>query len=199
MHRTARSYVLCAFLVTALLPLVGCSSSKPVADSGFVAGDGSIIVLPADQRQPAPNFTGTTLDGTPLSLRDTSGKVTVVNVWASWCGPCRSEAPSLEAVWKQYDSAGTVQFLGLNTRDSPTSARTFVQKLGITYPSIVDSDGQIQLLFRDTLPPQAIPSTVIIDAEGRVAARALGVISESSLRGLIEPLVTEKTLATEKQ
>ena len=82
-----------------------------------------------------------------------------------------------------------MQFVGLDTRDSDVSARAFTERFGITYPNVIDRDGQLQLLFGDSLPPQAIPSTLVIDKQGRVAARALGKVSESSLRGMIEPLM----------
>ena len=82
-----------------------------------------------------------------------------------------------------------MQFVGLDTRDSDVPARAFVERFGIGYPNVIDQDGRLQLLFGDSLPPQAIPSTLVIDPEGRVAARALGKVSESSLRGMIEPLL----------
>lgn len=86
-------------------------------------------------------------------------------------------------------------FVGLDTRDSVTAAQAFVDRYGLTYPQVRDEDGRLQLLFRDTLPPQAIPSTVVVDRDGRVAARLLGRVSESSLRGVIEPLVAESSAA----
>ena len=112
----------------------------------------------------------------------------VLNVWASWCAPCRAEAPTLAALSAELEGTG-VQFVGLDTRDSDVPARAFVERFGIGYPNVIDPDGRLQLLFGDSLPPQAIPSTLVIDPEGRVAARALGKVSESSLRGMIEPLL----------
>jgi thiol-disulfide isomerase/thioredoxin len=165
-------------------------SSPANSDTSFVAGDGSIVVLDPADRIAAPAFTGTTLDGAPISSADFPGDVLVVNVWASWCGPCRAEAPTLERLAGQFDGKG-VQFIGLNTRDSDTSARSFVSNFAITYPNIIDRDGLLQLGFRDSLPPQAIPSTLVIDPEGRVAARVLGEVSESSLRGVIETVNDE--------
>ena len=78
-------------------------------------------------------------------------------------------------------------------RDSDVSARAFVNRFKIPYPNVIDRDGQLQLLFGDSLPPQAIPSTLVIDSEGRVAARALGKVSESSLRAMVEPLLAART------
>ncbi|MEI7630840.1 MAG: TlpA disulfide reductase family protein, partial [Actinomycetes bacterium] len=180
---------------SALFLITACGGSEPAspvgADAGFVAGDGSIVVLPVAERQPAPALTGPTLDGGTFDLGMAKGQVVLINVWASWCGPCRAEAPALEAAWLKF-AEEDVQFIGLNTRDSPKSAGAFANRFKVTYPSLIDTDGQLQLLFRDTLPPQAIPSTLIIDRQGRVAARALGTVSESSLRALIEPLLKEQ-------
>ncbi len=169
----------------ALLALTACSGKEPAAGSGFVAGDGSLVVIDEAQRQPAPDITGTTLDGKPFSLAALRGKVAVLNVWASWCAPCRAEAPVLEKTW-QAQQGNDVQFVGLDTRDSDTSALAFIRKFGITYPNVIDRDGALQLRFSGTLPPQAIPSTLVVDTEGKVAARALGKVSESTLLGMIE-------------
>lgn len=169
----------------ALLALTACGGSAAETGSGFVAGDGSLVVIDESQRQPAPDITGTTLDGSAFSLAELRGKTTVLNVWASWCAPCRAEAPVLEKVW-QAQQGDDVAFIGLDTRDSDTAALSFVRKFGITYPNVIDRDGALQLRFSDTLPPQAIPSTIVIDDQGRVAARALGKVSESTLLGMID-------------
>ena len=183
-------------LAGVLLALAGCGSTDAApaqgADSGFVAGDGSIVVLPEDERVPAPDLSGPTLDGGTFTLADHRGEVVVLNVWASWCAPCRAEAPTLAALSAELEDSG-VQFVGLDTRDSDVPARAFVERFGIGYPNVIDPDGRLQLLFGDSLPPQAIPSTLVIDPEGRVAARALGKVSESSLRGMIEPLLPTAT------
>jgi thiol-disulfide isomerase/thioredoxin len=170
-----------------MLGVVGCSSAgaeEAVPGTGFVAGDGSIVVLSEDERVAAPDLVGTTLDGDEFRLADHRGKPVVLNVWASWCAPCRAEAPDLAAVAEELGES--VQFVGLDTRDSDDTARSFVRRFGVPYPNVIDRDGRLQLLFGDSLPPQAIPSTVVIDPEGRVAARALGRVSESSLRAMIE-------------
>lgn len=190
--RRAVAAAACAVFIVIGLSACGNSDSGQGADSGFVAGDGSLVVLPVSQRQPAPDLVGTTLDGEQFTLADHLGEVVVMNVWASWCAPCRAEAPTLVAAAEDLGPKG-VQFVGLDTRDSDTSARGFVDTFTIPYPNLIDRDGRLQLLFADTLPPQAIPSTLVIDKEGRVAARALGRVSESSLRGIVEPLLAEKS------
>jgi thiol-disulfide isomerase/thioredoxin len=183
-------------VVVLMLLLSGCGSSDdgaggglagPVADSGFVAGDGSIVILPVDDRPAAPDLAGPTPDGGTFRLVEHLGAVAVRNIWAPWCAPCRAEAPALAALAEEFDGRG-VQFAGLDTRDSDVPARAFVERFAIPYPNVIDSDGRLQLLFADSLPPQAIPSTVVIDPQGRVAARALGKVSEASLRGIIEQL-----------
>lgn len=184
LRRSARHLLVTAIVI---LLLSGCSSEQAgaAADAGFVAGDGSIVVLDPSQRAIAPAVTGVTLDGQSFDLASLRGEVVVLNVWASWCAPCRSEAPTLQGLWSELQDDG-VRFIGLDTRDSPAAAKAFIDRFGITYPNVVDEDGRIQLLFRDTLPPQAIPSTVVIDQQGRVAARLLGEVSEASLRGVID-------------
>ena len=182
-------------LVAVGLLVSGCGDTAEadagaVPEAGYVAGDGSIVLLAPDERVDAPEVTGPTLDGGTFSLDDHRGEVVVINVWASWCAPCRAEAPTLAALAEELEPQG-VTFVGLDTRDSDTSARVFVERFGIGYPNVIDRDGQLQLLFSDTLPPQAIPSTLVIDREGRVAGRVLGRASESALRGLLEPILDE--------
>ena len=173
-------------VAAAALALTACSGAEADSSgSGFVGGDGSIVVIDSDDRRPAPALVGTTLDGESYSLADDRGDIVVLNVWASWCAPCRAEAPELQEVWTDVQDDG-VQFIGLNTRDANVAAQRFVETMGLTFPSIQDTDGRLQLLFADSLPPQAIPSTLVIDREGRVAARMLGKVSAATLRGVID-------------
>ncbi|MFW6092175.1 MAG: TlpA family protein disulfide reductase, partial [Actinomycetota bacterium] len=118
------------------------------------------------------------------------GEIVVLNVWGSWCPPCRKEAPALQAVHEDLADEG-VRFVGVNTRDDEVAALAFEEEFGITYPSVVDPDGRRMLAFRDTLPPNAIPTTLVIDRDGEMAARVLGEITESSLRGLLTDLIGE--------
>jgi len=167
----------------------GCAQSSNTASAGsetnFVAGDGSIEVVQVEKRVPAPDFTLPTLSGADFTLSKQLGKVVVMNVWASWCAPCRAEAPALQDVWEESDQK-KVQFVGLDTRDSDTAAQNFVDRYGISYPQAIDPEARVQLLFRDTLPAQAIPSTLIVDAKGNVAARILGATTEAALRSVID-------------
>lgn len=182
----------------ALIALSGCAATSEADTTttsdgtGFVAGDGSIVLLEPDRRYVAPDLIGTTIDGERFALAEERGDIVVLNVWASWCAPCRAEAPILQQAYEEFKDEG-VEFVGLDTRDSDASARTFINRFGITYPNVVDPDGRLQLLFADSLPPQAIPSTIVIDRRGRVAARMLGAVSISELRGVIEPLLAEST------
>lgn len=179
-------------LALVALALTACANDPATtsSDTGFVAGDGSVVVLDAADRAAAPKIMGTTLDGKPWSSQGALGDVLVLNVWASWCAPCRAEAPDLQSAWAATEGDG-VQFVGLNTRDSDAAARAYVERFGITYPSVIDTDGTLQLQFRDTLPPQAIPSTLIVDRKGRVAARFLGVIDETTLSTVVRDVAAE--------
>ncbi|MCL8252692.1 TlpA family protein disulfide reductase [Aeromicrobium fastidiosum] len=156
--------------------------------TGFVSGDGSeaITTVDAADREKAPVLEGEGLDGRPLSTADFAGKTIVVNLWGPWCPPCRAEAPALDEVAQEYASKD-VQFVGILTRTKdPTSAIAFNRNKGITYPSFADQGGKLELGFNDSLPTLAIPTTWIIDSEGRVAARVIDKISASTLANLID-------------
>jgi thiol-disulfide isomerase/thioredoxin len=155
-------------------------------DQGFVSGSGIITAVdPADREEPG-EVAGETLDGDQVSLADYAGKVVVVNVWGSWCGPCRKEAPMLAEASRDL-AKDDVVFLGINTRDqSQAAAQAFVRRFDIPYPSLYDPDGRTLLSFRDSLAMSSIPSTVVVDAEGRAAGRVLGELSRGTLDGLVE-------------
>lgn len=182
-------------IVAAVLVTSACGRDAPgragnAADGGYSVSDESIVLVAPADRHAAPDISGTTLEGDSWSLSSYRGNVVVINIWASWCAPCRAEAPALKAVSEDLADEGVV-FVGLNTRDSDTSARAFEKSFGINYPSVIDTDGQLQLRFAADVSPAAIPSTIVIDRQGRVAGRILGRASESTLRALIEPLVPE--------
>jgi thiol-disulfide isomerase/thioredoxin len=181
-----RPPVLVASALAALALAGGCSAS-PSTEGGYVSGDGSVsMVAAADRRAPSGEVAGETIDGREVSLADLRGQVVVMPVWGSWCGPCRKEAPMLASVAERLRPEG-VAFLGLNVRDlDQAQARAFVRNAGIGYPSLYDPSGETMLAFHDTLPPQAIPSFLFLDEDGRIAARVLGEISRSTLLGVVD-------------
>jgi thiol-disulfide isomerase/thioredoxin len=182
---TRRTRVLAAIGAFALL--AGCSGAgNRGTTDGFVSGDGSITRIDADQREKAPVLEGDDLEGRPLSTADFAGKTIVVNVWGPWCAPCRAEAPALDKVAEEYADKD-VQFVGILSRtDNPDNAIAFNRKYGVTYPSFADQGGSLELGFNDSLPTLAIPTTWIIDSEGRVAVRVLDKVSASTLANLID-------------
>lgn len=175
-------------LVVALLALLlsACVGGvEDTGDDGFISGSGEITFIDPGKRKPAPELSGTDLDGEQISSADYAGKVLVVNLWGSWCAPCRKEAPALAKASAELADQN-VQFLGLLTKDDPASAKAFNAKFGIDYPSIDDASGRNQAAFADSLPSVAIPTTWVIDAKGRVAARVMGELSDATLRGLVD-------------
>ncbi|KUJ68148.1 redoxin domain-containing protein [Streptomyces albus subsp. albus] len=179
--------------VTAVLALAGCGAGGGgAAEGGNFQGSGPIGTVRADERRPAPDLSGTTLQGKPLDVADYRGQVVVVNLWASQCGPCRREAPSLAKVAKDTKARG-VRFVGINTSDgSREGAARFEQGFGVPYPSLYDPMGRIVLRFpKGSINPQAIPATVVLDRKGRIAARALMPLTEGELRTVLKPLIAE--------
>lgn len=176
------------FLLVGLPGLAGCST-PPTTSGGFVGGDGTLTIIPRDQRQPAPVITGTLLDGEAFTSEDLSGEVVVYNVWGSWCAPCRNEAPALvEAAAATKDEA---TFIGINTRDpDPAQAEAFVRAFDVTWANIYDPNGEQLLKFGSQLPASAIPSTLVVDADGKVAARILGETTALTLTGVIDDVAT---------
>jgi peroxiredoxin len=183
-----------AVTVLAIALLSGCSATTGSTDNSehYVAGDGSTVILAPAERDPAITLSGKTLDGATWNLAEHKGHVVVVNVWASWCAPCRGEAAALEKVHSQVSAKG-VEFVGVvsGSKDSVDNARAFVDRFDISYPSMFDSDNSLILAFGRKLPPSAIPTTLVLDGQGRVAARALGPANESRLLGIVEPVIRE--------
>jgi thiol-disulfide isomerase/thioredoxin len=178
------------------LTLAACDSSSSPSSSGssnFVGGSGAVTVVKTAKREAAPLISGKTVSGGQASLASYKGKVVVINIWGSWCAPCRAEAPNLAKV-SAADASKGVQFLGINTRDLDVSnAARFDKRFGITYPSLYDPYGKQILRFpKGSLNPQSLPATLIIDRQGRVAVRALKPLSEDDLRQLIDPIAAEK-------
>jgi thiol-disulfide isomerase/thioredoxin len=192
----SRAVLLTATAAAAALTLSACSSggtSGGGGDTNFVTGNNGIDTVPASSRRAAPVLSGETIDGKQLTTADYKGKILVINVWGSWCPPCRAEAKNFQAVYKDLKGQG-VEFVGINTRDtSTTPAVAFEKEFGVTYPSLYDPTGKQMLRFeKGTLNPQLIPSTLVLDRQGRIAVRALQPLSEDTLRSMIKPVLAEK-------
>jgi len=196
MSTRTRAVLLSAVAAALALTLSACGkggTSGGGGDTNFVTGNNGIDTVPAGKRATAPDLSGETIDGKTLDVADYKGKVVVLNVWGSWCGPCREEAQYFAKVSKEYQDKG-VQFVGINTRDtSTTPAVNFEKEHGVEYPSLYDPTGKLMLRFkRGTLNPQAVPSTLVLDREGNIAARSLAALSEDKLRKMIAPVLAEK-------
>ncbi len=165
--------------------LTGCSrGGTSTSQENFISGNGSVTFIKTLDRIAAPKLSGMTLSGE--NYRFKQGRLAVVNVWASWCSPCRAESPALVALSKKYSQ---VSFIGINTRDNPASAKAFERRFTIPYPSLIDDS--VLFGFRNSLSANAIPVTVVIDKSGRVAARISGQITFASLGDLIERVSAE--------
>ncbi|MEU2726611.1 TlpA family protein disulfide reductase [Streptomyces griseoviridis] len=194
----SRAALLSAVAAAAALTLTACGSggtSGGSGDTNFVTGADGVATAKKGERADAPDLSGETVDGGQLDVDDYRGKVVVINVWGSWCPPCRAEAKNFETVYQDVKDTGAgVQFVGINTRDTSTGpARAFEKEYGVSYPSLYDPTGKLMLRFKKgTLNPQAIPSTLIIDRQGRIAARTLQALSEEKLRAMLAPVLAEK-------
>ncbi|MGW7068474.1 TlpA family protein disulfide reductase [Streptomyces sp. NPDC054855] len=199
-HSTNRSRSRAALLgagaAVAALTLSACGSGGTSGGSGntnFVTGSDGIATADKGERQDGPKLEGETLTGKHLDVDDYKGKVVVLNVWGSWCSPCRAEAPNFAKVSKDTEGKD-VQFIGINTRDPQKGpALTFEKEWKISYPSLHDPMGKLMLRFpKGTMNPKFIPSTIVLDREGKIAARSQQALSEEKLRKMIDPLIAEK-------
>ncbi|MER6417682.1 TlpA disulfide reductase family protein [Streptomyces sp. NPDC001137] len=191
-----RTVLTTAGAAVATLLMSACSSggtSGGGGDTNFVMGKDGISTAKKGERAAAPDLSGETVNGGQLDVASYKGKVVILNVWGSWCAPCRAEAPNFEKVYQDLKGKG-VQFVGINTRDTSTqNAVAFEKQQGITYQSLYDPTGKLMLRFKKgTLNPQAVPSTLVLDREGRIAARSLAALSEDKLRKMIAPVLAEK-------
>ncbi|MFE3070994.1 TlpA family protein disulfide reductase [Streptomyces sp. NPDC059247] len=199
LSRAPRRTLLAVGVLSAALTLSACdgdSNGKSGGGGGtnFVTNAGGIATVAKGERAAPGKLAGQTLEGEQLDVASLKGKVVVLNVWGSWCAPCRAEAPHFAKVSKDLKAQG-VEFVGLNTRDpNKQPALAFEKDYGVTYPSLYDPQGEL-ILFgfpKGTLSPQSIPSTVVLDKEGRIAARSLMALNEEKLRSMIEPILKEK-------
>ncbi|WP_405778184.1 TlpA family protein disulfide reductase [Streptomyces sp. NBC_00859] len=192
-----RAAQLGAVAAAAALALSACGSGDKVSSSQgsrYVTSSSGIVTAAKSGRQTAPELSGKTIEGKTLDVGSSyQGKIVVLNVWGSWCPPCRAEAKNLAKVSRDLKAKG-VEFVGINTRDASTGpAKSFEKDYGVPYPSLYDPTGKLLLRFpAGSLNPQSIPSTVVIDRDGKIAARKAGGVEEDTLRKMIDPLLTEK-------
>jgi thiol-disulfide isomerase/thioredoxin len=189
---------LLVLLSVGAMALTGCSTGDDAVDVNnggefrFVEGTPRGDVIPEDERATAPEFGGTLLDGDEFSSADLAGDVAVVNFWGSWCAPCRVETPEFSEVSADLADDG-VQFLGIDVKETdPQFARAFVDRFDISFPSLYDPRGEVALAFRD-YPANAIPSTIVLDPEGRVAAVYTGEVAEEDLRRVLDRVLAERS------
>ncbi|UXM90860.1 TlpA family protein disulfide reductase [Paenarthrobacter sp. JL.01a] len=164
--------------------------AKAGDNKNYVAGDGSVTEFAKADRAAPVILKGTLFNGTEVKPEDLKGKVTVLNFWFAACAPCRIEAPQLEALHQEYKDQG-VQFFGVNLRDEKATAEAFDKTFNLTYPSFNDKDGSVLLSVSGIVPPGAVPTTLVLDKEGKVASRVLGEIEKSTLKALITSAVAE--------
>jgi thiol-disulfide isomerase/thioredoxin len=150
------------------------------------SGDASdnMVSYPVGQRPAAPAFTATSLTGTPINFASYRGKVVVLNVWGSWCGPCRGEGQTLKYLDEQYGPEG-VAFLGDDIEDTPRDALDFLRTEGITYPSVNDASGAVELRLSLAVPISGAPTTLVIDKTGHIAGLIDGAVTYPEVTTLL--------------
>ncbi|KGM12760.1 TlpA family protein disulfide reductase [Cellulomonas carbonis] len=154
------------------------------------AGNRTVTEYAPEDRGEPVTLSGTGLTGEAIDIAAWRGDVVVINVWGSWCAPCREEAPILAATSAAYADQG-VRFVGVNVRDNPAAAIAFEESYGIIYPSIDDRNGKALLSLADHLPGAGVPVTLLLDRDGRPAARVLGAVQESTLTALLDTVLAE--------
>jgi thiol-disulfide isomerase/thioredoxin len=186
-----RTAVRTAAALAAMLILTACASTgadeqtRSAGQVGYPEVARNLTRVPPDQRKQLPTISGRALGSNQtISTQNFRGKVVVINVWGSWCPPCRKEAPDLQAA--SVETKDIAQFVGITSKDyDPAPAEAFVRSFEITYPSIYDPTGKVLLAFAGELPPSAIPTTMIIDRQGRLAVRVLSEVSKITLVDMI--------------
>ncbi len=190
-----------AALALALLVLPGCTSgggsdntvanqAQQVSGRDYISGDGRIEAITAEQRGKPVELMGKTLDGTAWSSADHRGDVVVLNVWGSWCPPCVAEMPELQKAWSAMQADKLpVTFMGINLEDSPATAQAFLKRANATYPSLADDGGASLIALQEKA--SSPPTTLVLDKQGRIAARIAGEATASTLRGLVDDVLAE--------
>ena len=184
------AWLLVALVASGCTPTVTGGWDEGGDRTGYVSGDRSVTTWEAGDRTGPVDLTGIDFAGEPVDLADWRGDVVVLNTWYAACPPCRAEAPDLVALAEDYADAG-VHLLGINSTDDAGAAQPFERTFSVPYPSVHDADGTAVAALQGVVPVQAVPTTVLLDRSGKVAARILGVIDPSTVRTLIDELLEE--------
>ncbi|MFL4479581.1 TlpA family protein disulfide reductase [Paeniglutamicibacter sp. ORCA_105] len=192
-----RTFLRAALLGAAVLPLAACVGDEdPLAkqaregnNKNYIAGDGSVEEYgPASRTEPV-EINAVAYDGSTIDSATWAGQATVLNFWYAACAPCRIEAPHMVELNEEFK--GKAEFIGINVRDEKEAAEAFERTFGIKYPSVQDTQGTIQLAMTKYVPLKAVPTTLVLDKQGRVSARILGVADKPTLKALITTALTE--------
>jgi thiol-disulfide isomerase/thioredoxin len=175
-----KPFRLIAGLLLVAVAVAGCGAGGN--DQTSAQGEGTQTLVPVEKRKPPIELSGTTLTGEKLDLATFRGKPVVLNVWGSWCPPCRKEAPDLQAA--SVELKGKAEFVGIATRDDEANALAYERRFKVTYPSLIDK-GDLLLALRGAVSSQSPPVTLVLDEQGRVAARFVGVVTRRTLVGMV--------------
>jgi len=190
--------LLAALAISALVLTTSACANDSLADQfrsgdnkNYIAGDGTVTEFALGSRPKAADWSGITESGEALSSTQLEGVITVMNFWYAGCAPCRIEMPELIELQTEFLPEG-VQFIGVNVRDSAETSLAFARKIGMNFPSVMDAKtGSVVLGFTGVVTPQAVPTTLVIDAEGNVSARVLGRIDKGILTTLVKTVIEE--------
>lgn len=181
--------LLAAIVILASLSLGACTET-PSMNTTYQSGDGTVTEFKIAARAKAVSWSGIDTNNHIISSTNLSGVVTVLNFWYASCPPCRVETPDLVALVDEFN--GQAQFVGVNVRDSADTAKSFNRNFKVTYPTLIDANsGDVVLAFTGVVTPSAVPTTLVIDRQGRVAARILGLAEKATLRALIKSVIAE--------
>jgi thiol-disulfide isomerase/thioredoxin len=195
-----RKTLLATLVLGTTLLISGCASGtdglsqqfRNGDNKNYIQGDGTISEWAKASRQAPVEWKGVLENGALLGSANLTGVVTVLNFWYAGCAPCRAEAKDLVALSDEF-AKQHVQFIGVNVRDTASTAKAFERNFGVTYPSIIDNNtGSVVLAFTGIVSPQAVPTTLVIDKHGKVSSRILGRVEKGTLKALIETVVAEK-------
>jgi thiol-disulfide isomerase/thioredoxin len=191
--------LLAALAISALVLTTSACANDSLADQfrsgdnkNYIAGDGTVTEFALGSRPKAADWSGVTESGEALSSTQLKGVITVMNFWYAGCAPCRIEMPELIELQTEFLPEG-VQFIGVNVRDSAETSLAFARRIGMNFPSVMDAKtGSVVLGFTGVVTPQAVPTTLVIDAEGNVSARVLGRIDKGILTTLVKTVIEER-------